>query len=415
MSKLKSKKYINSSFGVFSTNLAISFLGISSGTLVARMLGAEGRGELAQVILLFSLITSIFSFSINDRLAVEKENRSMLFYGLISVAQFFVLTPFVIFYGYFSGFDLLSIYLISMSLVTFYTLNVFGLMINRGELFLNSIFKLILPLSYNFLLVFLFLNYDINDIEVRHILIANFLSNLLLLIPCGLWLINEAENSMKKCYSITFWIRKNFKYIVTTHLFSVFLLVFSQIERIFIINYFPVNFVGQFVVSVSIVVFTYTIIINTSKTVILNKVTSFDTTEDLQYCYFKYLKALVLLCSLAFVLICIISPYYILILFGEEYRESITISYYYALAYAPVAVKLSLFHSFRLVLNRKNLILLEIFTVVPAMLISIYGVMINSYELIVFSFSLSSVIYVFLISFLKGKYLIYGCENEKKC
>ena len=107
------------------TNAMIAIAGLVTGIINARYLGLEGRGEFGEIVVIFSITTSVVSLSINEYFLVnESENQRFYSYLLSVLVCFLFFVIFSLAASFFELFDILY-WKLFIAFVFFSVFNVF--------------------------------------------------------------------------------------------------------------------------------------------------------------------------------------------------------------------------------------------------------------------------------------------------
>jgi len=202
--------------GTFSANLFIQITTVIQGILVARLLGPEGKGEFAAIIMWPTLIAGIFIFGLTTgiaRISAEEKDPKKLYLpililtistGLLGFLCSYILTPYLLTDSSNSVLKLGRLYSIVI-VISHLSGGLLAVEQGMGRFKFYNLYRVILNPTYLLFLLYLFLNDNISvENCIKSLLIANCLVLLIRLIN-GIKYISFSNNiSIKTIWERSF-------------------------------------------------------------------------------------------------------------------------------------------------------------------------------------------------------------------
>lgn len=321
-------KSIKSLFLTGGTNVSVMLLGIITGILTARTLGAEGRGLFAEFVFWPQLISSVLILGLNDATAYftakytrngQIISKSAIYLSGISVVISIVAT---LIFSHFKVDEEYLFLFLAYSFVYylfFYVSNIL-LSYNQGKLdFLKfNLFKLISPITY---LVVLSFFYVVDELNLKSALISHILS-IILASTLRIFISKNVINARVSLSKIKLVAKKAIEFFFTN-----FMMIASQnIDKLVLFLFFTSIDAGEYVVAGTIPNAILAIVALSIQVVAFPNIAN-QKTRVLRV---KTAKQWAVLTFFGNILICTIlynlSPYLIRFFYGDEFNNSIYIS-----------------------------------------------------------------------------------------
>ncbi|EEC8032187.1 oligosaccharide flippase family protein [Escherichia coli] len=342
-------KSIKSLFYTGGTSVSVMLLGIITGILTARTLGAEGRGIFAEFLFWPQLISSVLILGLNDATAYftakytrsgQEISKSAIILSGISIVISIVVT--IIFACFKIDDDYLFFFLAySFIYYLFFYISNILLSYNQGKLdFLTfNLFKLISPITYFVLLSFF---YAIGKLDLKSALISYVLS-IVLASTLRIFISRSILNARVSLNKIKLVANKAIKFFFTN-----FMMIASQnIDKFVLFLFFTSIDAGEYVVAGTIPNAILAIVALSIQVVAFPNIANQKT----QVLRVKSAKQWAVLTFFGNFFVCTIlynlSPYLINFFYGTEFNNSIYISQLLIISVFLQAIRFSFIYILR--------------------------------------------------------------------
>lgn len=289
---------------LFSSNILITVSGLLTGIILARNLDVDQRGLLAQILFWVALGTSFGSETMREYILSKKSPDAQFstkcFYGLMSLS-IGCTTVFI----FFNDLGHYWIYAITFAVVNFITLLILSTLQASGAFTVFSIYKLIVPLLYLFLLSFSVLfELSVSDILFLY-LSANIALVLLLIIKHwrDLMFIPGGVNSLAS---------------ILVSVIGVSLV--TQIDRLLLASYSSTSEMALFLIAFTFVATPISVLGQTFSSLLVVKIKTLKAQGFKNYQHTLF-AVLVCITSLGIVF-SYFSEWLIPFIFGQQYRSA---------------------------------------------------------------------------------------------
>ncbi|MGR5177885.1 oligosaccharide flippase family protein [Vibrio mediterranei] len=299
----------------------IAIISLLTGVTLARLLNAEGRGELAIIIAFASFISTIANFSISDVMAKRQSHDVNIFsISVLMTVSAVICSCFVIFLR-FSGLvveentlELVVVYALFLTPINLYNSYLIGVLQSMRLFSQLMKMKVILPLSSAIMIASLAITYHLS-IEI--VLGIYAFSNTLVAISLSFFL-----KSRIKIYFCTSEARSVINQAKTFHIVTIVIVGATEIDKILVAGILEATSVGNYVVAATIPIALVNLILSTAQTVLLpmyekNNFNNYFVTSSRFYFMILFPLMFVVGAMLYFI---------IPIIFGEQYYVAALIS-----------------------------------------------------------------------------------------